>query len=62
MLLVVYVVKNFWFILFLLIDNNNLINLFIGYIIGKICNLMIYVFIEICNVWFILLMVKVLLI
>lgn len=62
MLLVVYVVKNFWFKLFLLIDNNNLINLFIGNIIGKICNLMIYVFIEICNVWFILLMVKVLLI
>lgn len=62
MLLVVYVVKNFWFKLFLLIDNNNLINLFIGNIIEKNCNLMICVFIEICNVWFILLMVKVLLI
>lgn len=55
-------VKNFWFKLFLLIDNNNLINLFIGNIIEKNCNLMICVFIEICNVWFILLMVKVLLI
>lgn len=55
----VHVVKNFRFTLFLLIDNNNLTNLFTRNIIEKICNLMIYVFIEICNVWFILLTVKV---
>lgn len=55
----VHVVKNFRFTLFLLIDNNYLTNLFPRNIIEKVCNLIIYVFIEIYNFWFTLLTVKV---